>query len=50
MLDEFEGMHQINDFMPLYEQMWHPFFDASILVGVADHEIVYTWREEAENT
>jgi len=47
---ELESTKHINSLMTQYEQHWHPFFDASILVGVNNPDIVYKWREEAENT
>ena len=40
-----EQMQKINENMEIYEKMWHPFFDSSILIGIQDPETVYTWRE-----
>ena len=48
--EDLAQLKYVNTLMNQYEEKWHPFFDASILVGIDDPDIVYQWREEAENT
>ena len=43
-----EHMQLLNTKLVEYEKLWYPFFDASIIVGVANKDIVFKWREQAE--
>jgi len=46
-LSKYPGMDRVNDYMKEYSR-WEDQFDSAILVGVKNIDMVYQWREQAE--